>query len=40
MPSFGAEFLSSSWLSKNIQIKIELKYCLLFSIGVKLGHSH
>jgi len=32
--------LSSSLLSKNIKIKIELEFCLLFCMGVKLGHSH
>ena len=35
--------LSSSLLSKNLKIKIaytELKFCLLFCMGVKLGRSH
>jgi hypothetical protein len=33
--------LSSSLLSKNTKIKIYgLKFCLLFCVGVKLGHSH
>jgi len=33
--------LSSSLLSKNLKIKIHRTiFCLLFCMGVKLGHSH
>ena len=34
--------LSSKLLSKNAKIKIytELKFCLLFCVGVKLGRLH